>query len=67
MSLGSYGFSRVRTGVCLVHPVSVGSLVRALGVVGLIHVRWVHLRTPLRSMGSSGMLRSLVRPGSRWV
>ena len=55
-SLGSLGLSGVfefncmRPGCHWGHPVSLGSLARDLGVVGLIRCSWVHLRAPLGSV-----------------
>ena len=62
------GFSRARSEGCWVHPSSLGSLARALGVVVLLRVRWVHSHAPLGSMGSSGVVAfTSANPGSGWV
>ena len=74
-SSGVVGFTRVRAGVCWVHP---GSLVSlgfalwvvefALGVVGFMRGRWVQLGSPWESFGSFGdIVFTLIRPGGRWV
>ena len=61
-------FTRVRSAVRSVYPVSLGSLVFALGVVEFIQGCWVHIGSPLGSLGSSGVVGFIrVRPGGRWV
>ena len=74
-------FTRVCPGDRCVDPWSLGSLARVplvslglsgmfgftLRIVGLIRGRWVHLGTPLGSMGSPGVVVfTRMRPGGRW-
>ena len=83
-SLGSSGvvlFTHARRGGRRFYPVSLWSLTRALGVVGLIRSLWVHSRGPWGLVGSSvfvrtrpsgccvhpGSLGSLTRPGGCYV
>ena len=57
----------VRPGGRRVHPGSLGSLGRALGVVGFIRGNWVNWGAPWGSSDSSGVTGLTgVRPGCRW-
>ena len=68
LRLGIFGFASMRPVVRAVHPMSLGSLARALGVVGFIQGRWVHSFAPLGSLGSSmDVWFSWVCLWGRWV
>ena len=76
-------FSRIRPRGRLVHPGSLGRLRFALGLVGFLQGRWVHSslvviglfrgrrdhsESPLRSLGSPGVVGfTRVHTGGRWV
>ena len=62
------GFTRARPGGGRVYTVSLGSLARALGIVGFIRSLWVHSGAPWGSIGSSGVVGlTQVRLWSRGV
>ena len=69
MSFGSSSgvvlFTHARRGGRRFYPVSLWSLTRALGVVGLIRSLWVHSRTPWGLFASSVFV--LTRPSGCWV
>ena len=77
-SLGSPGivrFTQLRAGGRWVHPGSLGSLDLALadvgfalGVVGFMRGRWIHLDSPWGSLDSTGVVGfSRISPGVRLV
>ena len=66
-SSGVVGFARVRPGCRCVHLGSFGSLVFALGIVGLIRSRWIDSRSLWVSSGSSWVVCfTLVRRVCCW-
>ena len=65
---GVVGFTCVQPGCRWVHAGSLGSQAHALGVVGYIHVRWVHSRALCGSLVSSEVVGfTHVRLRGRWV
>ena len=63
-----FGYIRVRRGRHLVHSRSLSAFVCALGFIGFIRGRWVHLAAPWGTSDSFGGVRFIrVRLGGRWV